>query len=67
MKKFLSENDIPFIENLENFKDLEPRDLWVSNTDPHPNEKAHYILSTNLIFLDKYIFYSNSYLCLISK
>ena len=48
LKKFLSENDIPFIENLENFKDLEPRDLWVSNTDPHPNEKAHYILSTNL-------------------
>lgn len=48
LKKFLLENDIPFIDNLENFKNLEPRDLWVSNTDPHPNERAHYILSINL-------------------
>ena len=48
LKKFLLENDIPFIENLENFKNFDPKDLWVSDTDPHPNEKAHYILSTNL-------------------
>jgi hypothetical protein len=48
IKNFLSKNNIFFIEHINNFRGYNPKDLWVSNTDPHPNEKAHRILSLNL-------------------
>ena len=48
IKNFLSKNNIFFIEHINNFRGYNPKDLWVSNTDPHPNEKAHQILSLNL-------------------
>jgi hypothetical protein len=49
IKLFLDNNNIPYIENLEKFLDKNKSDYWVSTSDPHPNELAHYLLSLNLI------------------
>jgi hypothetical protein len=49
IKLFLDNNSIAYIENLEKFLDKKPLDYWVSTSDPHPNELAHYLLSLNLI------------------
>ena len=48
MKNFFLINNISFVQHLENFKGLESQNLWVSNSDPHPNEFSHNILSINL-------------------
>ena len=49
IKLFLSNNNIPYIENLEKFLIKEPSDYWVTAKDPHPNELSHFLLSLNLI------------------
>lgn len=54
LKRFLVKNNISFLEHFENFKGLKSKNLWVSDTDPHPNEFTHNILSINLgDYIDK--------------
>ena len=49
IKDFAKKNDILIIDTFETLKDYNEKDLWVTNLDPHANDKAHKIIA-NFLF-----------------
>lgn len=49
IKNFAKKNNIKFINSHEDLLNYEEKDLWVSPSDPHANDKAHQIIA-NFLF-----------------
>ena len=51
IRGFLNENKIDYIDLFDDFSRLltnEPEDYWVSEDDPHPNSKGHFLIFKSL-------------------
>ena len=49
LKNFALDNDIKFINSHKNLIEFNEKDLWVSSSDPHANDKAHKIIADFLL------------------
>jgi len=57
ISEFSVKNDITFLNSHSILKNYNPQDLWVTELDPHANDKAHDIIADFL--LDKIAIYVN--------
>tara|TARA_B100000767_G_C19746321_1_gene528694 strand:- start:181 stop:1152 length:972 start_codon:yes stop_codon:yes gene_type:complete len=48
ISKFSSNNDIPYLDLLPKFKNLDEKDIWNKYQDPHPNSYGHKIIANEI-------------------